>query len=320
MEKTIYIVSCDSAISASLSGYGYKCIPAAPSDFDDSGIGKDSIVIIDIASVSADEAEYAAELSRGRGASLCAISERFDGAAEAFLKKNGIPFYQTQESLAARPQSICAFSEKRKRAGTAVIADTHREHYAITSALFSLFGYDCAVVSDADSLIDQASDAAFVLHNLSMPEIDLLSFVKRTSLSRLFRNVPYIAYKEGSEGVTLREINSGIVRLTQYILTIDELWSVLAFNLFRKALYSGMNECAARINLSDNLFIAKDPIRTIFHSKDAHFFTAVSRMELERAAEAGNCITDVQQAMHAMHWISWMVRDRDDRISISAGV
>jgi len=147
-----------------------------------------------------------------------------------------------------------------------------------------------------------------------------MSFVRKGSVTNLFRTVPYIAFKSSGEGVSLNEINAGIGRLTGYILSEEEVWSVVVFNLFRKELYSGIDHFSRSVKMRENSEIAQEPLRKIFFSKEAHFFSAANKGAARALLSSGYTLSAISESISRMHYLEWLICDQPGQTLISTGV
>lgn len=280
-------------------------------DLDDSEIDRSTILLLDLDSCSDEVVDYCAELARPKGAVIAAAGTVSDAVQRQVLLKYGIPFFIGREALEAHPESINALFPPPEKKGLAVLIDDDASRREIAETIFFLFGYRLITVTKPQDLFDlQESNDLIILHNLSMKDVDLMSFVRRGSDSQILKTMPYIAFKSGKEGVTLREIHSGIGRLTGYILSEEEVWSVIVYNLFRKELYSEADGFFTSIRMGENAESARDPIRKRFFSREANFFTGVSSLDAENILSSCDSLRSISAAMGKMMFLKWLIKDQ----------
>lgn len=285
----------------------------------DDSPGEESVVLLDAARLDADSFEYCCELVRASGAVLCAFAD--DGwDDEKLLLDNGIACFITTEAISADPLSLNSLFRSGEGKDLAVFIDDDPARCAIAGIIFTLFGYRFLSVENPEEFFTiKESGELFVLHNITMKNADLLSFVKKGSVSNLFRTMPYIAFTHGDEGVTLREINSGISRLTGYILSEEEVWSVVVFNLFRKALYAAADGYSRKVRLGENAEWTRDPVRKLFFSREAKFFTAPGTADAAHLMSADGFLSPLKLAHDRMKFLSWLVRDQQTKTNMATG-
>lgn len=317
--KKIFIISDRTLpLFAQLSFPGVSSIVCTADGLDDS-LGKDSFVLLDAARLDADSLEYCCELARTSGAALCAFAD--DGwHEEKLLLDNGIACFIGTEALTDDPLSLYSLFHSGEGKDLAVFIDDDPARSAIAGMIFTLFGYRFLSLKNPEELFSiKESGDLFVLHNITMKDADLLSFVKKGVVSNLFRSMPYIAFTHGSEGVTLREINSGISRLTGYILSEEEVWSVVVFNFFKKALYAAADGYSRKVRLGENAEWTKDPVRKLFFSREAKFFTAPCTADAAHLMSADGFLSSLKLEHDRMKFLSWLVRDQQSKTNMAYG-
>ena len=317
--KQLFVIS-----DRTLPFYSHLSFPGVSSrvctaDGLDDSAGADALVLLDIAHLDPDSIEYCCEIARMTGAAVCAFADA-GWKEEMSLLDSGIACFIRTEALSADPLSLYSLFRDGEGKDLAVFIDDDAARSSNAEMIFTLFGYRFLGVKNPEELfsIKESADL-FVLHNITMKDADLLSFVKKGSVSNLFRTMPYIAFTHGDEGVTLREINSGISRLTGYILSEDEVWSVTVFNLFRKALYAGADGYSRKVRLGENAEWTRDPVRKLFFSREAKFFTAPGTADAAHLMSADGFLSSLKLAHDRMKFLSWLVRDQQAKTNMAYG-
>jgi hypothetical protein len=315
--KRILIIS-DQTISfaESLRFPGISVSVVAVDNLNDSLFGRETIIILDIESLSGEEAEFCVELAREKGGRLCSLNGK--GQCDEKLLTLGIACSVSAETLASDPASILSLFHDNEGGNLAVLIDNDAARCSIAESIFTLFGYRFRALSKPEDLFElKETEDLFIIHNLTMEDCELLPFVKKGSASKIFKTMPYIAFTHGTQGVTLKEINSGISRLTGYILSEEEVWSVVVFNLFRKGLYENADSFSRTIRLQENSEWAKDPVRKLFFSREAKFFTAPGAAEANHLQSANKAIASLSVMNSRMKYLSWLVRDQQKKASMA---
>lgn len=280
-------------------------------DIDDSEIDTSTVLFLNLDVCTEEIVDYCVQLTRPKGGIIAAVGKVSDETQRQLLLKYGISCFIGREALETHPESVLALFPPPEKKNLAVLIDDDESRHEIAETVFSLFGYRLITIVKPEELFDlHESGDLLVLHNLSMKDCDLMTFVRRGSDSQILKTMPYIAFKSGVEGVTMREINSGIRRLTGYILSEEELWSVIIYNLFRKELYSAADDFFRLIMMSENNGCAKDPFRKMFFSREANFFTAVSGLETENILSSEDALTLINGAMGKIRFLKWLIRDQ----------
>ena len=286
---------------------------------DESICGKETVLLLDMERLDRDASEYCCEIARAAGAISCAFAGTGWNGFDSLLPLGIACFIRTEE-LSADPLSVLSLFRTEEGKDLAVFIDDDPCRTAVAEAVFSLFGHRFLSIKNPEDLFSIRETAdLFVLHNITMESADLLSFVKKGSASTLFRTMPYIAFTHGSNAVTLKEISSGISRLTGYILSEEEVWSVAVFNLYRKNLYAGADGLAKKIRLHENGEWGKDPVRKLFFSREAKFFTAPGKAEAAHLQSSGQFLKSLSLLSERMKYLSWLVRDQQTKTNMAFG-
>ena len=316
MKRILIITDRTLPFAESLRFPGVSVSVSAAETIDDTLCGGETILLLDMENLSGDEADFCVELAREKGGRLCALSGK-DRNDERLLSL-GIACSITAETLASDPASILSLFNGNDGTNLAILIDDDPARRGIAESVFTLFGYRFRALSKPEDLFElKETEDLFIIHNLTMENCDLLPFVKKGSASKIFKTMPYIAFTHGTLGVTLKEINSGISRLTGYILSEEEVWSVVVFNLFRKGLYEHADSFSRTIRLQENAEWAKDPVRKLFFSREAKFFTAPGASSAQHLLSADNAVGSLSVMHSRMKYLSWLVRDQQKKASMA---
>ena len=120
--------------------------------------------------------------------------------------------------------------------GTFVVLNDDGAIREIEMNIMTRFKYRTVFVGSVDELFGAVADygVRFILINLGTKAIDLNGLVRKFYASQAAHNIPVLAYKDMREGLFVHELVGGLNRLTRYILSLDELYSLLVDMLFRR--------------------------------------------------------------------------------------
>jgi len=138
--------------------------------------------------------------------------------------------------------------EPKEAAGTFVILNDDDAVKNVLMNIINRFKYRALFVGTVDDLFKAMADygVRFMLINLGTKNIDLNGLVRKFYASQAAHNIPVLAYKDMREGLFVHELVGGLNRLTRYILSLDELYSLLVDMLFRREiipLVSSLKSC-----------------------------------------------------------------------------
>jgi len=175
---------------------------------------------------------------KGRGQVICcAGSAVLSGDMKSFLLDHGISDILSGPSQSrVVPYLGIIGGEPDGAAGSFVVLDDDGADRDVIGAIAGRFGYGVVFVRTVDDLLGEAvkPGVRFILVNLGARTLDLNGMVRTYYSQSAVRKIPVLAYKDMREGLFVHELVSGLNRLTRYILSREELFSLLVDLLYRK--------------------------------------------------------------------------------------
>jgi hypothetical protein len=244
----------------------------------------------------------------GRGAALCVTAPQFSNEIDQFLRANGIARFLDYQTLGRFPD-ILAGSEYC--GGNVLIIDENPVCSRIVGSIISLFGYRHQCASTIEEVIEQTEKGYLMaIHNISGGSFDLMTFVRRVSQTGLSQ-MPYIAYTGDGDHVTVREIHSGIGRLTRIILSYGEMLSTLAYNLFMFEFQSRVESIRIASELPSRRAFSEGSLKKTFFSHKEIFFSSKMKSSILPLLDLTSAFKKPQETLSRMASIEWLLHDNN---------
>jgi CheY-like chemotaxis protein len=275
-----------------------------PSSFDLS-----SIVILDYSYLeTAPDGKVAEILERGIHPFIAA--EKMKPEIPALMKQLGIARFSDYGSMIQNAQLL--FCEKDSvKTGTIILIDENEITGRMLGSIADLFGYSLERVSNLEACISRiAFSPDIVLHNLAFGGIDRYQFTKRMSYSNLTQ-IPYIAFKSDGARIALEDIQCGIQRFTRMILSLEETYSVLAMNLFRREFFGRMAKANEIAEFSDNAISGIESLKKIFFAHQDLFYSENSLPLVERIIDENGKFLLPAKSLAKMSCLRWLIKGKD---------
>ncbi len=232
---------------------------------------------------------------KGRGQVICcAGSAALSGDMKSFLLDHGISDILSGKSESRIvPYLGIIGGESDGAAGSFAVLDDDGADRDVLGAITGRFGYRIVFVKTVNDLLAEAvkPGVRFILVNLGARTLDLNGMVRTYYSNSAVRKIPVLAYKDMREGLFVHELVSGLNRLTRYILSREELFSVLVDLLYRKEVIPLV---AALKNLTDfdaNLCYDTETLSQAFFQCEKNIF---GQKELQGDDTLAMMITAVQ--------------------------
>jgi hypothetical protein len=224
----------------------------------------------------------------GKGRVVC-FAETITVEEKSFLLDCGISDVLLSYNESHLVPYLTIISEETSGdAGSFVVLDDIGADRNVMRNMIGRYGYRVIFVNAVDELFVQVAQTGvrFILVNLGAKGLDLNGMVRKFYSDRAARDIPVLAYKDMREGLFVHELVGGLNRLTRYILTRDELLSLLADLLFRKEVIPlvgsirklsdfDANTCYDTETLSQAFFLCE---KNIFSQKNLHDTDTLSSM------------------------------------------
>ena len=168
---------------------------------------------------------------------IIVLVDRMTDAVRRFLLEQGV----ADVLMGADRDDIGTYLATADEAGTGdrgsiVILDDNLITRRLLKSIIERFNYAPVLIDTVDELFNNClnSGVRFILVNLGTRLLDLNGLVRKFYDHRGVKKIPVIVYKDMREGLFVHELVGGLNRLTRYILSHDELYSLLVDLLFKK--------------------------------------------------------------------------------------
>jgi len=279
--------------------------PQSPAPFEE--IGDGGVCVIEITGTDFPDQEVV-KTARDRGCDIIAVAEKGNDAIFEWLRRNGIARFLDHAALMTYPsipENVSAWER-------ILLIDDDRDFGAMISSIGGLFGYRVERIVDGKTAVERLNeDHAFVIHNLSLGNIDLMDFIRRAGSTRL-PSIPYLAFLHDGNQVSLRELHSGIGRLTKTIMTRGEVLSVLSYNLAMREFRNRMDEYTRSAFSPTSEVFADNKVRGIFFANRDVFFHGKAAMDSDIALNAVPSIDRARESLAKLASLRWLITDHDE--------
>ena len=277
----------------------------SPAPFEETAAG--GVCVIEITGTDFPDQEIV-KTARDRGCDIVAVAVKGDDTIFEWLRKNGIARFLDHTALATYP----AIPESASVWEKILLIDDDRNFGAMISSIGGLFGYRVERIVDGKTAVERLNeDHAFVIHNLSLGNIDLMDFIRRAGSTRL-PSIPYLAFLHDGNQVSLRELHSGIGRLTKTIMTRGEVLSVLSYNLAMREFRSRMDEYAQSAFSQTSEVFSGNKIRGIFFANRDVFYHGKAAMDADVVLNAVPSIDRARESLAKLASLRWLITDHDE--------
>jgi hypothetical protein len=291
------------------SGAAADLLRASGIDFIAGGVCPDDIgcVIIDSEN-DIDETVGAAMVHVRAGRDVCVTARTLTDKLSDAMKTSGIARFLDYKTLGT---FIPVAASSEKKSGNVLLIDDCDAHFTMTRSICGLFGFGIIVEAEIESAINAISDGPpIIIHNLSLQSIDLIAFVKRTSRSAL-ASVPYIAFKNKGDAVSMHELHCGIGRITKVILSRDEMLSVLSYNLFMKEFYERFRLLETSVSGNPRGVFSENNLKRVYFTHKNSFFEDRMRSTVSSLFNAAPMIDLTRETLAKCASLEWLFLNND---------
>jgi hypothetical protein len=242
-----------------------------------------------------------------RAEHILVVAERSVAAERAMLDK-GLALLLTHDQFI---KHAALLAQKRDiQNGSLLCIGTGQSDTQLIRCIGNLFGYETVHSSNLEeSLAAVNENITLVIHDLSCRQIDLFQFVKRMSHSAL-KSLPYIACKSSGARIDVSDIQSGIKSFTRMILSPDEVYALLAVNLFKKEYYPLMSRLASRQDSDLELF-GVESIKKIYFAHNDSFFSEHHESVCASVDDSRMACGEIESLIARFECIRWLVEKKD---------
>lgn len=218
---------------------------------------------------------------QNKGRIIC-LADAVTLAARSFLMDHGVTDVLTGPDRDRIGDYLSAVSETGQgERGRIVTLDDNETTRGVLKTIIERFNYAPDFINSVDALFNESLDASvrFILINLGTRQLDLNGLVRKFYDNRGVKKIPIIVYKDMREGLYVHELVGGLNRLTRYILSHDELYSLLVDLLFKKDIMPLIAELRRRSDFDGSTSFVDGPVSQAFFQNEKQIFNGVDILE-----------------------------------------
>ena len=208
--------------------------------------------------------------------------------------------------------------ESTEDSGTFVILNDDDAVKNVLMNIINRYKYRALFVGTVDELFKAMADygVRFMLINLGTKNIDLNGLVRKFYASQVAHNIPVLAYKDMREGLFVHELVGGLNRLTRYILSLDELYSLLVDMLFRREVVPLVTSLKRLSDFEANACYDAETISQVFFSCEKNIFNQRNLFDDDTLSSIKNAVRNLNNVLLKTETLKWL-RIEIDRKDIS---
>jgi hypothetical protein len=210
--------------------------------------------------------------------------------------------------------------ESRENAGTFVVLNDDDAVKNVLMNIINRFRYQALFVPTVDELFKAMGDygVRFMLINLGTKNIDLNGLVRKFYASQVAHNIPVLAFKDMREGLFVHELVGGLNRLTRYILSLDELYSLLVDMLFRREIIPLVTSLKRLSDFESNACYDAETISQAFFSCEKTIFNQKNLLDDDTLSSIKNTVRQLNTVLLKTESLKWLKVEIDRKdISIA---
>ncbi|OHD66643.1 MAG: hypothetical protein A2176_05105 [Spirochaetes bacterium RBG_13_51_14] len=221
---------------------------------------------------------------------------------------------------------LCRFmgmisEEQDTDAGSFVVLDDDAAVMDVVGTVITRFNYRTEFVDTVDGLFGLAlkPGVRFMLVNLGTTALDLNGLVRKYYSSQVARAIPVLAYKDMREGLFVHELVGGLNRLTRYILSLEELYSLLVDILFRKEIMPMVASLKRLSSFDINACYAEETLGKAFFSSEKNIFSGADIFGDDTFSSMSRTVRDMNRTLLKAESFTWLRIAMDRRDISTAG-
>ncbi len=272
-----------------------------------------------ITEVLKEEAGTGGELYRvllGKGRVVC-FAETVADETKSYLLDSGITDVLLSYNESHLVPYLKIISEgPAADAGSFIVLDDSIADREVMRNIIGRFGYRVVFVSAVEELFEKAAQSGvrFILVNLGAKALDLNGMVRKFYSDRAVRNIPVLAYKNMREGLFVHELVGGLNRLTRYILSREELYSLLVDILFRKEIVPLVASIRKLADFDANACYDTETLSQAFFQCEKNIFSQKNLHDGDTLSSMMKAVQSLNRAILKAEGLRWlrMAGDRKD--------
>lgn len=248
---------------------------------------------------------------REKGQLLC-IGGVMNDDLKAFLLDHGV----SDVLLAYNERHFVPYlkiitEEQPGDAGTFIVIDDDGADREVARKIIGRFRYRTVFVNTVDELFGSAlnSEVRFILVNLGAKNLDLNGLVRKFYSSKMAHTIPVLAYKDMREGLFVHELVGGLNRLTRFILSREELFSLLVDILFKKEILPLVASLRKLVDFDANSFYDTETLGQAFFKCEKNIFNQKNLHDGDTLASMMKAVAGMNRAILKAEGLRWLRMD-----------
>jgi hypothetical protein len=211
--------------------------------------------------------------------------------------------------------------EPEEDAGFFVVLDDIGTDRVVMRNLICRYGLGVVFVNTVDELFERAGrpGTRFILVNLGAKGLDLNGLVRKFYLDKAARSIPVLAYKDMREGLFVHELVGGLNRLTRYILSREELLSLLADLLFRKEVIPLVGSLKKLSDFDANTCYDTESLGQAFFQCEKNIFNQKNLHDSDTLSSMMKAVQGLNRAVLKAEGLKWLRMNIDRKDISTAG-
>jgi|GEM_PF-2967511 len=251
------------------------------------------------------------------------LSSETDHRRKELLLAHGISHVLASEKPARLIEylNMLISTEETKTPWHILIGEENPSIQATLKGLLGRFGCSPIFVASNDEFFSSLPmpGIEFLLLNLGLKNFDINEFIRRASGSTEIKSIPFIAYRDLHDGIFINEVIGGLNRLTRFILSPRELYSLLAGMLYRKEIIPSIHNLSMFSCLEEHAAFTESSIAQVYHQHRENLFSLPDISSPELLEKFSQCTSDLHSSVLKIEGLQWLVENNTDTINTCGG-
>jgi len=198
--------------------------------------------------------------------------------------------------------------EKKQPNGKILILDNNIFSKRILTNLSERFNFSSINVDSIEELLKKSLNVGvqLILINIGNSNFDINKLIRKAISKKELKNTPIIIFKDMQIGLFMHEFVKGLNLITDYILSPEELYSLLLDLFFRKEMIPLVAKLNQTIDIEKNLAFLNLPIKQVYFNEKnnlfnlSNFFTGDTLKNLEEETSR------IQELSYKAKFVKWL--------------
>lgn len=199
--------------------------------------------------------------------------------------------------------------EETKSPWHILIGEENPSIKATLKGLLGRFGCIPIFVESNDEFFSNITtpDIQFLLLNLGLKNFDINEFIRRASGSMEVKRIPFIAYRDLNDGIFINEVIGGLNRLTRFILSPRELYSLLAGMLYRTEIIPSIHNLSLFSCMEEHADFRENSIVRVYHQQRENLFSLPDISSPECLEKFSQYTRELHNSVLKIEGLQWLI-------------